>query len=139
MATIADELLNDFEDDGDEEQEQQAEDFFGGHNDAELPAIGATVPTEAKQSNGGMELDGDEEEPDEEYDASNAPSHIKMDEQEDEAETKARIEKMQLGSVSDVRSVAGLMRQLQPVIEVSSPDALQTMSATMIYISCTQP
>jgi U4/U6 small nuclear ribonucleoprotein PRP31 len=44
-----------------------------------------------------------------------------MDDAEDEEEAKARIEKMQLASVSDVRSVAGLMRQLEPVMEVSTP------------------
>ena len=38
---------------------------------------------------------------------------------EDEEETKAKIEKMQLGGVDDVRSVAGLMRTLEPVLEVS--------------------
>ncbi|KAF2771707.1 Nop domain-containing protein [Teratosphaeria nubilosa] len=40
-----------------------------------------------------------------------------MEEQEDEEETKARVEKMKLKSYSDVRSVATLMKQLQPVME----------------------
>ena len=46
-----------------------------------------------------------------------APAHVAMDDAEDEEEAKARIEKMQLASVSDVRSVAGLMKQLEPVME----------------------
>jgi hypothetical protein len=40
---------------------------------------------------------------------------------EDEEETKAKVEKMQLGGVDDVRSVAGLMKSLEPVLEVSTP------------------
>ncbi|KKA30619.1 hypothetical protein TD95_000855 [Thielaviopsis punctulata] len=36
---------------------------------------------------------------------------------EDEEETKARVEKMQLGGVKDVRSVASLINTLQPVLE----------------------
>jgi U4/U6 small nuclear ribonucleoprotein PRP31 len=39
---------------------------------------------------------------------------------EDEDEAKARVEKMQLGGVDDVRSVASLMKTLEPVIEVSN-------------------
>lgn len=87
MSTLADELLNDFEDSGSEgEQNEEGEE-------------------EAAQ---GMELDGDEEEVDEE-----------MVEVEDEEEAKTKVEKMQLGHVNDVRSVAGLMKTLEPVLEVS--------------------
>ncbi|KAK5734833.1 U4/U6-U5 snRNP complex subunit prp31 [Elasticomyces elasticus] len=116
MATIADELLNDFESDGDEQEDDQQDAFLGDNGDAEMPATGVTMPTEAHQADGSMELDGDEEEPDEAEDGV-APSHIKTEAQEDEEETKARVEKMQLQNVTDVRSVAGLMKQLQPVIE----------------------
>ncbi|KAK5737554.1 U4/U6-U5 snRNP complex subunit prp31 [Elasticomyces elasticus] len=116
MATIADELLNDFESDGEEQEEEQQDAFLGDSGDAEMPATGVTMPTEAHQADGSMELDGDEEEPDEAEDGV-TPSHIKTEAQEDEEETKARVEKMQLQNVTDVRSVAGLMKQLQPVIE----------------------
>ncbi|KAK4957525.1 U4/U6-U5 snRNP complex subunit prp31 [Elasticomyces elasticus] len=116
MATIADELLNDFESDGEEQEEEQQDAFLGDSGDAEMPATGVTMPTEAHQPDGSMELDGDEEEPDEAEDGV-TPSHIKTEAQEDEEETKARVEKMQLQNVTDVRSVAGLMKQLQPVIE----------------------
>ncbi|KAK5160036.1 U4/U6-U5 snRNP complex subunit prp31 [Recurvomyces mirabilis] len=119
MTTIADELFNDFEDDDDDQNDEQEDGLLGGYEDGEeMPATGVTMPTEAKQSNGEMELDGDEEEPDDDPDAAtNAPSHLKMEEQEDEAETKARVEKMQLQKVSDVRSVAVLMKKLKPVME----------------------
>ncbi|KAK5116008.1 hypothetical protein LTR62_000464 [Meristemomyces frigidus] len=114
MATVADELFNDFEDDDDENEEQDESDNFLADQDDS----GLKIPTAAKYDARSMELDGDEEEPDEDPDAiTNAPSHLKMEEQEDETETKARVEKMQLQNVSDVRSVAVLMKKLKPVME----------------------
>jgi len=41
-----------------------------------------------------------------------------MEDAQDQEETKAKVEKMQLGGVSDVRNVAGLMKTLEPVLEV---------------------
>ncbi|KAK0272731.1 U4/U6-U5 snRNP complex subunit prp31 [Friedmanniomyces endolithicus] len=117
MATIADELLNDFESDGEEQDEEQNDAFLADGEDTEMPATGVTMPTGSYQANGSMELEGDEEEPDDADMESNVPDHIKMEGQEDEEETKARVEKMQLQNVTDVRSVAGLMKLLQPVIE----------------------
>lgn len=112
MTTIADELLNDFEDDDDgTDDEQQRDEFFPSEDAASLSAS-----AEGRPGNGHMELDGDEEEPDDD-DADGA--HATMESAEDEMETKARVERMQLRNVSDVRSVASLMKQLQPVIEVS--------------------
>lgn len=118
MATIADELLNDFEDSGSENGEAPNEDFFAG-NGATDEDSGANGVPGAMQETGGMELDEDEERA-QDADGQSAPSHLKMEDAEDEAETKARVEKMELKAVSDVRSVAGLMKQLDPVIEVSS-------------------
>ena len=40
---------------------------------------------------------------------------------DDEETTKAKVESMHLVDVDDVRSVAGLMRVLEPVLEVISP------------------
>lgn len=120
MTTIADELLNDFEDSGSEQEDEQNDAFFSEQQGArDAPATGATMPDEAKQPHGSMELDGDEEEPDEADLDGNVPSHLKMEQGEDEAETKARVERMELHKVGDVRSVAGLMKQLEPVLEVS--------------------
>jgi U4/U6 small nuclear ribonucleoprotein PRP31 len=65
-----------------------------------------------------MELDGDEEEVDE--DADMAGVNDTAVDVEDEEETKAKVEKMELGGVDDVRSVAKLMKTLEPVLEVST-------------------
>ncbi|KAF2136759.1 uncharacterized protein K452DRAFT_236921 [Aplosporella prunicola CBS 121167] len=65
-----------------------------------------------------MELDDDEEAVEEDEEmmaAASAPDGREAP--EDEEEAKARVEKMQLGGVNDVRSVAGLMKTLQPVME----------------------
>lgn len=117
MTTIADELLNDFEDSGGEEEADdglQQDGFLDG------PSANGLRPAESTeaQDNGGMELDGDEEEVDDGEDMQ-GDSAMTGREAEDEEETKARVEKMQLGAVGDVRSVAGLMKTLEPVLEVS--------------------
>ena len=120
MTTIADELLNDFEDSGSENEEAPNEDFFAGDGmtDGSAATNGAL---HGRQDDGGMELEDDEERAHNTDADGAAPSHLKMEDAEDEAETKARVEKMELKAVSDVRSVAGLMKQLDPVIEVSRP------------------
>ncbi|KAL9598584.1 MAG: hypothetical protein Q9219_004415 [cf. Caloplaca sp. 3 TL-2023] len=108
MSTLADELLNDFEDSGSEGEEEQQNEFLGDS---------ATPPNaEDHQTSTSMILDGDEEDEDgdEEAIANGIP---KLDEVEDEEEAKAKVEKMQLGGVSDVRNVAGLMKTLEPVLE----------------------
>lgn len=122
MATVADELLNDFEDsEGEEETDDglQQDGFLDG------PSANGLRPEDPNhvRANGGMELDGDEEEVDDDIDmqGDSAANATKNEQAEDTEETKARVEKMQLGGVSDVRSVAGLMRKLEPVLEVSHP------------------
>lgn len=121
MTTIADELLNDFEDDEEEHEEEQNDGLYSEAGASQFDGSGVVMPKEGGQHDGHMDLDGDEEAPDDEEEGMNVPSHVKMEGQEDEAETKARVEKMQLQSVGDVRSVAGLMKQLEPVLEVSPP------------------
>ena len=117
MATIADELLNDFEDSGSEQEEERPDDLLGDTDG--LPS--ANGASGVKQENGSMELEDDEEEPEDADVDGGVPAHLKMEDAEDEEETKARVEKLELKAVSDVRSVAGLMKQLEPVIEVSPP------------------
>lgn len=121
MTTIAEELLNDFDDSGSEEEQEQNEDSLGFGDSGNLftSTDGATNDHTEYGGGGGMELDDDEEEVDEADIEGGASRHTKMEEAEDEEETKARVEKMELKTVSDVRSVAGLMKQLDPVIEVS--------------------
>ena len=136
MATIADELLNDFEDSGSENEEAPNEDLFAG-DDATTAGDGVSAgQQQGQQRDVDMELDEDEEAPQDADADGAAPSHLKLDDGEDEEETKARVEKMELKAVSDVRSVAGLMKQLDPVIEVSS--LRQHQCQTIIYILCEQ-
>jgi len=114
MTTIADELLNDFEDSGGEEEVND-----GLQDDGILdgPSANGLRPASPVDT-GGMELDGDEEEVgDEDHEGDTNMNGTQG--AEDEEETKARVEKMQLGAVGDVRSVAGLMKTLEPVLEVS--------------------
>lgn len=113
MATVADELLNDFGDSGDENDEHVVEHEFH---------LGDTQDEHAGSSqNGDMDLDGDEEAVGDDGGGSdgNVPGHLKMDDDETAEETKARVEKLELQSVTDVRSVAGLMKQLDPLLKVS--------------------
>jgi U4/U6 small nuclear ribonucleoprotein PRP31 len=116
MATLADELLNDFEDSGSEDGNRQ--DDFLGDEDQEQPN-GLAFHNETNDVQTKMELDGDEEEVEdagEELAAQNGA--CSLDDVPDEEETKAKVEKLKLGGVTDVRSVAVLMKTLQPVLEV---------------------
>jgi hypothetical protein len=83
---------------------------LGYKNTLEPGAVGATYS---------MELDGDEEEVDEDEDMTGMNNGT-IDALDDEEEAMAKVEKMQLGAVKDVRSVAGLMKTLEPVLEVST-------------------
>jgi U4/U6 small nuclear ribonucleoprotein PRP31 len=113
MSTLADELLQDFEDSGSENGEQPDEGLF--NNEEGL----TDVKSQTLRTNGeSMELDGDEEEAGEDEEMSGLnDSGVDV---EDEEETKAKVEKMELGGVDDVRSVAKLMKTLEPVLEVSN-------------------
>ncbi|KIW99660.1 uncharacterized protein Z518_11073 [Rhinocladiella mackenziei CBS 650.93] len=114
MATLADELLNDFEDE-DSENEDKANGFHDGTD--------ATVPTgdgdDDRHENGSpqMELIEDGDEMDDAEEELAVKDTALADTVDDEDDTKAKIEKMRLGGVRDVRSVAGLMKTLQPVLE----------------------
>ena len=114
MSTLADELLNDFEDSGSEGEGAQQNGFL--QDDATPPATNSR----AQAPEGSMVLDGDEEDvsEDEETDLGNSVATGAAVDVEDEEEAKAKVEKMQLGGVNDVRSVAGLMKTLEPVLQV---------------------
>lgn len=121
MSTLADELLNDFEDSGSDGEADRRNGFL--HDEPSSPQ-----PSAAKQSstlNGSSEgiiMDVDEEEDDDEEDMEmgNVGSRVSdsVEPADDEEEAKAKVEKMHLGGVSDVRNVAGLMKTLEPVLEV---------------------
>lgn len=118
MSTLADELLQDFEDSGSEGDDQQKDALFGDD--------GGDADGENGLSK--MELDGDEE--DDVNDEEMAGMNDVAQDIEDEEETKAKVEKMELAGVDDVRSVAVLMKKLDPILEVSiSPFSLFRLSS----------
>jgi len=125
MTTIAEDLLNDFESDDENDDEQQNGELFADHGYSDEGLVDPTRNLAGASNGDHMDLEGDEEQHDDADPDAAAPSHLKMEDAEDEEEAKARIEKMQLASVSDVRSVAGLMRQLEPVMEVSNPQSFR--------------
>jgi U4/U6 small nuclear ribonucleoprotein PRP31 len=121
MSTLADELLNDFEDSASEGEAEHRNGFL--HDAPSPPKSG--VPNghpraTLKDSTGSMEVDENEEDEDEDEEMVNGDllGSERLDEAQDEEEAKAKVEKMQLGGVNDVRNVAGLMKTLEPVLEV---------------------
>ncbi|KAK3299078.1 uncharacterized protein B0H64DRAFT_387060 [Chaetomium fimeti] len=110
MSTLADELLQDFEDSGSEAGGDEHDDglfneagFSGG-----APANGGdTAMEEVRDEDADEDQDADMMD---EADGTATPAADGDDE-------KANIEKMQLGAVRDVRAVAGLMKTLTPVLE----------------------
>ena len=131
MATLADELLNDFEDSGSEDGNRQ-NDFLG--DDDQEQSSGHALKDEASDVQTKMELDGDEEEVE---DAEEEIAAHDLDDVPDENETKLRVEKMKLGGVGDVRTVAVLMKSLEPVLEViaSLLNPVPVPNEPCVYIS----
>ena len=130
MATLADELLNDFEDSGSEDGNTQND--FLGDGDREEPNGHAfkDVPSDFQI---GMELDDDEEEVEDAEEEQAAQNEGRgLNDVPDEEETKAKVEKMNLGGVGDVRSVAVLMRALEPVLQVLHLSLALTLSQTSL-------
>ena len=117
MSTLADELLNDFEDSGSEHEEEQNGGLFPDAEDVKSSFLNGNAPKPLNSA--GMELDADEEEVDEDEEMAGMDRNA-VEIVEDEEEAKAKVEKMQLGGVDDVRTVAGLMKTLEPVLEVSN-------------------
>jgi U4/U6 small nuclear ribonucleoprotein PRP31 len=121
MATLADELLADLMEDGSDEE--GADDFFAGDGEDDV-----TIPTSA------MDTDRDQGHDESMSEAAMlsaaAAGKSAVTEAEDEAEAKARVAKMNFGGISDVRSVAGLITSLEPVLEV----CLARLGKAMVYI-----
>lgn len=93
MSTVADDLLNDFGSSGDEASDHEQQDD-------------GLVESATNGNHDSMDVDGQE----------NNSADGNSDEDGDETKN---VEKMQLGGVNDVRSVAKLMETLTPVLEVS--------------------
>lgn len=116
MSTLADELLQDFEGSGSEAGDGPDDDLFG--------EAGLSAGAHTNGQDAAMEEMRDED-ADEDEDADMADgADIDTASGTDGDDAKARIEKMQLGNVRDVRAVAGLMSTLTPVLEVSAPLSL---------------
>ena len=110
MTTLADELLADLMEDGSDIDEQDEGSEFPENGDSEAPKISE------------MDDDDEHDEAMAEADLRDAAAAGKsaVAEAEDEEEAKARVEKINFAAVNDVRSVAGLMKSLKPVLEVST-------------------
>ncbi|KAI1339575.1 pre-mRNA splicing factor [Xylariaceae sp. FL0016] len=106
MSTLADELLQDFEDSGSENGNEP--------NDDSLEARSPPSGIRDNQDDGGMILDGDEETPEEDAEMGGMNG---LDTAGDEDEAKAKIEKMQLGNVKDIRKVTTVMDKLEPLLK----------------------
>ncbi|PNS19862.1 hypothetical protein CAC42_7829 [Sphaceloma murrayae] len=121
MATVADELLNDFEDSGSGDEEETPN--FDAQDDgtASIPgANGIRRDSDSIARDALMELDGEdapEADADEDEEAAYLANQKPGVEIEDEQEAKQRVDQMRLGSVNDVRSIASLMDTLKPVLE----------------------
>lgn len=126
MSTLAEELLQDFEDSGSENGEEQ--------NDTGLDLDGPAIGPPASHDNSDMVLDGDEEEPDEDEEMGGVGA---VEPVEDEEATKAKVEKMQLGGVKDIRKVTTVMDRLDPLLKVSLPStpSLHTMNSDEMFTS----
>lgn len=118
MSTLVDELLQDFEDSGSENGDVQ--------NDAQLDIDDDLTSSSRvnREDNGDMMLDGDEEGEEEEADGDEEMGGLDdsiVNAMEDQEAAKARVEKMQLGNVNDVRKVTSVMDRLDPLLKVSLP------------------
>ncbi|KAF1810349.1 Prp31 C terminal domain-containing protein [Eremomyces bilateralis CBS 781.70] len=107
MASLADELLQDFGDDGSDQEEEQAGGFEQDGGDDTAGGANA-VP--------GMELDGDEEE------IEDADAMMEDVEQDDAKraefhEQAAKANAAELSDVRDAKDIAALMKTLPPVME----------------------
>ncbi|KAF4813881.1 Pre-mRNA-processing factor 31 [Colletotrichum siamense] len=128
MATLAEELFNDFADSGSEADETQQD----GNDALGLDLAHQTVN---HSSSNDMDLDADDIEADADDDVMAGVSKGTVDTVEDAEDAKSKVEKMQLGGVSDVRSVASLMQTLEPVIEVSKHPLNTSGSIEAVFTS----
>ncbi|KAH7026341.1 Prp31 C terminal domain-containing protein [Microdochium trichocladiopsis] len=111
MSTLADELLQDFEDSGSDREDVQSD---GGLDGVTGPSLRAEVDDDED-----MQLDGDEEPFEDGGDdhQMGGLDGVVAEVPEDDDEAKAAVEKMQLGAVKDVRKVSTIMDRLQPLLK----------------------
>ncbi|KAI1175406.1 hypothetical protein F4777DRAFT_333724 [Nemania sp. FL0916] len=130
MSTLADELLQDFEDSGSENGDAR--------DDLALDlGDGAGAADGGPQADSDMMLDGDEEDqPDEDEDEDEDMGGVDeaTDAMENEEAAKARVEKMQLGNVTDVRKVTNVMQRLEPLLKDISHFQSRPLSQATINV-----
>ncbi|KAL6869008.1 U4/U6-U5 snRNP complex subunit prp31 [Amphichorda felina] len=112
MSTVAEDLLNDFGSSGDEAEDLEHDGLVtrtdaNGEADGNADGHGDAVDA--------MDVDGADASRDASADAEHKSNDL--DDVGDAEATKAKVEKMQLGAVKDVRSVASLMQTLEPILE----------------------
>lgn len=112
--SLAAELLADFDDDENEEQTSDSE------RDSSLaPEHNGLLFARSKGDAFAMDIDGDDEgDQDDDDSEMGGVDTADLDANDDAEARKSKVEKLQLGGVDDVRSVAGLMKILEPVLEV---------------------
>ncbi|KAI0398745.1 hypothetical protein F4802DRAFT_592174 [Xylaria palmicola] len=110
MSTLADELLQDFEDSGSENGDLQRDTGLDDLDD------GPALSNGDRGGDDDMMLDGDEEEEPDEDEAMDGADDV-VNAVEDEEAAKARVEKMHLGNVKDVRKVTSVMDRLDPLLK----------------------
>lgn len=132
MSTLADELLQDFEDLG-SDGEAAPDDVQDGRDGS--PAANGIVRDMSE---------GEDKEDEEMEDATDEAKTVGA--MDDAEEAKTKVEKMKLGVVKDVRSVATLMDTLVPVLEVSltpralpSPTNFETCESSFTTVSYRTP
>lgn len=138
-SSLAADLLADFNDDSDNEE---ALDIENGDLDA--------FDTNARRTKAReLSPDGDDEEDEDEdgdremggapriWSGTKGPKYLKSElaDDDDEEARKAKVEKMRLGGVDDIRSVAGLMKVLEPVLEVHNHPALFPAPEDLLTLS----
>ncbi|KAK3394557.1 hypothetical protein B0H63DRAFT_506249 [Podospora didyma] len=116
MSTLADELLQDFEDSGSEAggDEQQHDDYLG---DPTLSRDTLTNGGDTAMDDHGHDGADDDDYGDDIGDMMDGVSADAAIDEDDPDSTRAKIEKMQLSQVRDVQAVAGLMKTLSPVLD----------------------
>jgi U4/U6 small nuclear ribonucleoprotein PRP31 len=117
MATLADELLADLMDSGSDGEGDDQEDGYGQSDFSSTNGLNS-------EGNALIDVEMSEDDENEEAILAAKLGTKAVPEAEDGEEAKARVEKMNLADVSDVRHVASLMKTLKPVIQVSTPNPL---------------
>lgn len=115
MTSLAEELQNDFADSRSESESEQQDGLFQENGVKTSHGI-RNGQSRGGSPDGAANMDEVEDDEDEEMVAVDGS----LGDVADQQEAKAKVEKMQLGGISDVRTVAGLMKTLEPVLEVSS-------------------